>query len=264
MHLLSTYLYSFPRGYFLNAALQKQSGENAVFIVQPDVKAHGCSPPAVLFPIWRAILSPCLLNLRQRKGWAEVICLASEVTWSLLAFLLCWSNDLHFSRSSIPEKNIRLSRLFGYLMWLQWLWKPLRKEILNLPQGIAPACKWYMWSPNQSYPDNGTSIKHWDLVLGSTCANAFSSFLHACTRSHHKHVAGILGTQFMFWLVFSLCDCWEGIGEAENTTALLWSERHDLKSNPDPQQHVPHLWPSSWPRWPSVTAQDPQGRAEPS
>lgn len=39
MHLLSTYLYSFPRGNFLNAALQKQSGENAVFIVQPDVKA---------------------------------------------------------------------------------------------------------------------------------------------------------------------------------------------------------------------------------
>lgn len=69
MHLLSTYLYSFPRGNFLNAALQKQSGENAVFIVQPDVKTHGCSPPAVLFPCRRAVLSPCLrISGRERDG----------------------------------------------------------------------------------------------------------------------------------------------------------------------------------------------------
>lgn len=78
------------------------------------------------------------------------------------------------------KKTIRLSRLFGYLMWLECLRKPLRKEILNLPQGIAPACKWYTWSPNQPYPDNGTSIKHWDLVLGSTVLMpSVHSFMHA-------------------------------------------------------------------------------------
>ena len=58
MHLLSTYLYSFSRGNFLSTALQKQSGENAIFIVQPDVKAHGCSPPAVLL-----LLKSCFVTM---------------------------------------------------------------------------------------------------------------------------------------------------------------------------------------------------------
>lgn len=117
MHLLSTYLYSFPRGNILSAALLKRSGKNAVFIALPDMQAHGCSSPAVLcLCCWRAVLSPCLLNPRQRKGWTEVICLASEVTWSLsrgMAFLLCWGNDLHCSRSSTPEKNIMAVQVFG-------------------------------------------------------------------------------------------------------------------------------------------------------
>lgn len=133
-HLLSIYLYSFPRGNLLSTALQKQSGENVIFIVQPEVKAHGCSPPAAPYECcWRAVLSPYLLNLRQRNWWAEGICFMSQVTWSLArgtAFLLCQGNDLHFSRSRAlkKEKKKKKVQVFGYLMWLTWLWKPEGKK----------------------------------------------------------------------------------------------------------------------------------------
>lgn len=43
----------------------------------------------------------------------------------------------------------------------------------------------------------------------------------ACTCSPHKCVTGIQRTRFMVWLVCSSFDYWKGIGQAENTAALL-------------------------------------------
>lgn len=175
---------------------------------------------------WRPVWSPCLPNLRQRQGWAEVLGFASEVTWPLsrgTALPPGWGNDLHLSRSWTTrgrkkKKAVQTVWVFGYLMWLAWLCKLLRKEML--PAEVA------------------TRHCNHTLVIWVLPIRVW------------------LGLGFMTQLIRSLC--WEEVGQAERfgergcpvrsgSRAVLL---HDLKSNPDPWLQGPHLWHSSLPRWP--------------